>query len=725
MEPSGFQGFCSKLMNTSTPNKTVKRTRQERLTNPTASTRTGTRLNPGPTAALLQEQIVSLPRTDSVDALNRALNFIAKEDEVRAAAAGAAAFETADDDFAWEEQPEDSLSSTLLPTAPTISDSDESFQNFDLQFSSDHNTTHSTPEQDISANPRLQRNANQRLSRTDPADDPAYEYPLVVQNTGLQYLNLFDIPQVHNNQLQYQNQIVLLNPAGLQQPPVRQAADVNAAGGNGAAGAAGAVAAPAAAAVAPVVAANAAVLVVEGGPPPPPPPNNNNNNNNNHNNVIYVNGLPAIHEENADEIDFNMLMNSSIQIPHFDPANPLSTDAITFLDHFSRWNDAQPPAGWDDRRRIALLGLHLRGSANSWFTSYTAAKKAANEWDALTIDEVKTAFLAAFPSSTGKQQLEEKLISKVMLPGESVETYLYTVLDLVSKVDPTMPFTRIYAHVMRGLPPMLSGYLKTTNPTDVAQLTKNLLDLGAGFVGHQPTIQYAPLSSIPYASQVALGFPPNATPEVLQNLGLLRQVQNASNTMWPATSFPPAQMLPQLMPDVTVQQAHNQLKAALDNIVESQAKAKSAEQKSDKTSEQTINTLAEQLAKVTMATVQANRSNNQNNAQNQRRNWQNNRGWARVNVVNATPNYNATTPNYVPNANFVPRNYGGNNRGNFRYSFRGGRGNFRGRGNYRNNTEGLNLGRDSTGRAVCFECQSPTHMRRDCPNLTQQNEAKN
>jgi hypothetical protein len=454
---------------------------------------------------------------------------------------------------------------------------------------------------------------------------------------------------------------------------------------------------------------------------------------------------------------------ATLHMPIFDPSNLGGPDAYTFLDHFARWCDCQTGNVWDTAKRLKVIGIFCRNAAVNYLNQYEKTNtNEAGQWDILiTWDKFKEDFIKAFPSTVGKQHFEERLLSRVLLPNETVENYLYSVLDLIQKIEPNAGFERKYAHVKRGLPPMLRLQLSLQNPTTLQAMTSNLLSIGQAYQSAGSGMGMM-LPQTPGASVVGYGNVPHG----LTGIGTEAYLPSTAQTV------------------LTPQQQHNlnssiSLQSVLDAIKTNQnSQTAQNAQKIVKEEQNTsiLNQLREGLGKVNTAvnvlqSKVAGQNSNMNRDQNNsrfNRNRNDGKQWARINLIEASPSQDPVPTFFVPagysgNSNNNPgyssnfsnsqgnnpgRNSNGNgynnsydnnrNRGSYnsnrnpnsnftrdsgnRQGYNSNRGN-NSNENYRGNRlRGSNLSgfpgqmRDSTGAPICFGCGQGGHMARDCPD---------
>jgi len=208
-------------------------------------------------------------------------------------------------------------------------------------------------------------------------------------------------------------------------------------------------------------------------------------------------------------VNIEDMTNLGAHMPVYDPSMPGSLDAHNFIAMYEKFCDNQPAtAGWNaEAKRIAMISFYCRGPALQYLTSYEAARRAAESWDNLTWAAFKGDFLKAFPSAGGTQQLEEKLMARVLMPTEGIETYLYTILDMVTKMNANMPFPQVLAYVRKGLPNEIRLQLDLQNPTDILSMSRILLKIGNAYhVGSAP--MFNPVQAMtPYQSPYSLQMP--------------------------------------------------------------------------------------------------------------------------------------------------------------------------------------------------------------------------
>src|SRR5271170_1149463 len=404
----------------------------------------------------------------------------------------------------------------------------------------------------------------------------------------------------------------------------------------------------------------------------------------------------------------------------FDPTQP-GIDAITWFELYNKWVDLQPGKKWDVPKRIQVASFYCRGPALYFITSYEKAKLVQKKMETLSFDEWRKDFLEAFPSNAGRQQMEEKLISRVLQPGESIEGYLYSILDLVMKCNPDTPWEQLYAYVRRGLPHGIRTQLTLSNPKDVTELSKSLLTIGAAFSGTTTGGQAPQMTYLPTVGAGA----------ILPSYNDSQQQANA--------------------------QAMAKVMETLKKVQSSQSQPQSqgrGRQNDDQPSD--LTRMAEQMTKLAMAVIQSNHSQNgkQNDRQSRRQSNAQSNGQSNGNGANGGQQYAQTyyadprRPIYAPQtgrAYYVApppepvaptqgKSWGGranqgtgytSNPGNSGYSGNSGRGTFRGNGRGRGfsgrggqsrppPSRFQSPSRDSTGRDTCFRCGIPGHYRRDC-----------
>ena len=452
-------------------------------------------------------------------------------------------------------------------------------------------------------------------------------------------------------------------------------------------------------------------------------------------------GLPFHHNQNYNS-GFNM--STGIQMSIFDTTLPNCSDAHSFIDSFSRWCSVQPGEEWNDAKKLKILPIFLRGSSLYFFNQYEATHRAAESWDCLTFAKFKEDFIKAFPSTAGQQQLEEKLMNRVLMVNEPLESYLYNIYDLISKVDPTMSFDRRLMHVRRGLPNVLQMQLQLQNPRNTENLTKTILTIGQAFVGtQQPQMMQGPMQNYGCGNPMTMGMgPPMGMGTNTWAQGAQYPAQNVSQPQNPISSQLMHQNNIALQSVLEVlKSAQNQTKPAASSAV------KQAMEKAEKIAlDDTINKINEKLSKMQSYVLEAsniereNRNqiirgrnqgfrqrvsppnyqpNPQSYVQNPRvqypssyptSQWPPNQPtqWARFNMVDTTPVYDVPNPvvytsqqpAYPQNPNPIRRQGLGNDR--------------RPPGRNDPNAPFRGQSRDGSGRPLCFLCQKPGHLKYDC-----------
>src|SRR5439155_6880477 len=73
------------------------------------------------------------------------------------------------------------------------------------------------------------------------------------------------------------------------------------------------------------------------------------------------------------------------------------------------------------------------------------------------------------------------LATKLLLPGEQIESYIYTAEELLRRTDPDAKFERILFQFLKGLPAELQTQVRLSRPTNKAELKEILLTLGQAY----------------------------------------------------------------------------------------------------------------------------------------------------------------------------------------------------------------------------------------------------
>src|SRR5579859_5638152 len=441
--------------------------------------------------------------------------------------------------------------------------------------------------------------------------------------------------------------------------------------------------------------------------------------------------VPNINNEFG-EID-NIMTN--MQPPIFDPGNATGAvqDPYSFLDFYYRWCKCQT-GNWNDTKCIETVPMFLRGGALFFYNNYEREKRDVDgAWAALTWEQFKTDFIAAFPSTSSPYQLANQLKERKMVPTESMEAYYYSILELINRVDPEMVESRKITTIISGLPEHIVQSMSMSLPTTLTDLKTKILSVSQHSVGQNRAAQlYANVSPVVPATTTG-GLPPAVS---ITNTTSTSDLQNVIN-------------------------------AALKSQKKIEKKLEERDQK--QSGELSVKQMASQLGQLGLKIIPKEskqdfdnpnfRKGNVNRFRGNRKRggWDNRRGsysqqqqqspyYGHVNAVAEIPYgysvpanysypnqpvqmspqqsqyanqgsgyYNEESAQNVENQGYTrggPRGRG--QRGNRGYNNQTrGRGTQRGRGSYKAQGE-FSSGRDAEGNPVCFNCGKKGHISRDC-----------